>query len=328
MVVGALPVLAQEAQTPRPSYSSLINFDALIDNYARLLARKYDLTEEQDTYTQQFLQEKCQSFLGQHRERLFELVDQMFDVRAGADIDQQEMIDWGKRAIPLFQEAKRLIVEGNNEWREILTEEQRQVHNADLELMFESFSTTEDQLGRIVSGNMTVEEFRRGNAGQSPRKTQPRPVHADDIQAAAHATRDPEQDRRAAARDKMQQLRGRNRQQAARSPRDRSTPKTRRPRTAAAPVGEDFEGAWEKYVREFIERYQLAEAQAQKAHSILKDCQEQAQSHMSKRKSQLDTLEKRAKALSGDKAKGKELATVNEQKAKLLEPIGQISSGN
>jgi hypothetical protein len=155
LLAGAIwPAAAQDAEPPppRPRWSSIINLDAMIDNYARLLARKYNLTDEQDAFTQQFLREKCGGFLEKHRTELFDLVDRMFEVRGGADITPQEMIDWGKRARPLFEQARALIVEGNSEWRGILTEEQRKMHDQDLKLMNDGFATTEDQLQRIRPG--------------------------------------------------------------------------------------------------------------------------------------------------------------------------------
>jgi|GEM_PF-1044020 len=160
---------AQESEPPpRPRWSSLINIDAMIDNYARLLARKYNLTEEQDAFTQEFLRERAHTFLDRHRAELFDLVDRLFEVRNGADITPQELVEWGKRAQPLFEEARVLIIDGNNEWRSILTEEQRKLHDEDLKLMYDSFATTEDQLRRMVSGQMTVEEFRHGTGRRSP----------------------------------------------------------------------------------------------------------------------------------------------------------------
>jgi len=183
---GIAFVSAQDAP-PRQSWSSMLNIDALIDNYSRQLARKYTLTDEQDTYTQELLRLKSQAFLANHRERLFALIDRMFEVRGGAEISQQEMIDWGRQAMPMFEDAKRIIVEGNSEWRQILTDEQRKIHDSDLQLMNDSFAMTQEQLNRMVSGQMTVDEFRRGPKAPDARPHSRPPVSVEPPAPAAPA---------------------------------------------------------------------------------------------------------------------------------------------
>ncbi|MCK4343005.1 MAG: hypothetical protein KAY37_14925 [Phycisphaerae bacterium] len=338
-----LPALAEEEKPERRSFSSMLNVDALIDNYARLLARKYDLTEEQDVFTQEYLRQRTHEFLDQHRDGLFALVDQMFEARGGGEISQEELIDWGKCAMPLFEQAKVLIIEGNNEWRDILTEEQREIHDADLKLMFEGFNTTQEKLHRIVKGEMTVEEFR--NPSRPPRRAKEKPISPPPSREGVtpatpekpeqlppprpHSVtnrKSPEETTREEALRKLDEIRRRGGRSA---PSPRSTGvDTRSPgprgRSTGVKGSTDFESEWEKYVRVFIEKYRLNDAQTQKAHSILKECQEQAASHMAKRKSQIEDLDKKIKAHTGDKKKAKELAKLTDLRAKLLEPIGRI----
>lgn len=158
------PVLAQDRE-PSGGYSAIIdNIDVLVDNYARFLARKYNLTEEQNEYTKHLLREKSYEFLDKHEERLRGLVDRLFEVRGGGDMSPDELVQWGQEIQPIYDEAKRIIIGGNDEWREILNEDQKRIHDEDLRLMTDSFATTEDQLDRIRHGNMTVEEFRNPRA--------------------------------------------------------------------------------------------------------------------------------------------------------------------
>ena len=47
VLVGAgLPAAAQDS-TPRRGFSKMLNVDALVDNYIRVLSRKYDLSDDQ-----------------------------------------------------------------------------------------------------------------------------------------------------------------------------------------------------------------------------------------------------------------------------------------
>ncbi len=182
LILGALWLAprhapAQNDEDGGSGYSAILdNIDLLIDNYGRFLARQYSLNEEQDAFTREMLRERAHQFLDQHETEVRSLVDRMFSVRTGADMAPEELIDWGKRAMPLYEEAKKLIIQGNDDWRQILTDEQKATHDEVLKHMYESFETTEQQLDAIVTGNMTVEEFRnprRFGRGASARNRRP-----------------------------------------------------------------------------------------------------------------------------------------------------------
>ncbi len=352
LVAGALVLAvggtahAQDSSPDRPPYTSLINVDALVDSYARLLARKYNLNDEQGDFTEAFIRERADEFLGQHRDELFSLIDEMFAVRGGAEYSQQEMIAWGKRALPIYEEARTLIIDGNEEWRDILDEEQKKIHDQDLELMYESFAMSEEQLNLIVSGQMTVEEFRRGHPGRpsrarrpvertepaeplepvEPRVQDPRPVHKPRKVEPVK----PKEDAAARARARLEELREKRRAQAGNRRRDvghRSNPRNTR-RTVSLKAGEQFESKWEQYVRQFIEKYSLNEAQAEKAEAILKSCQSRAQSYMTKRKPQLDVLNAQIEKINSAEEKApdaaRQIAKINERKDKILEHVDRI----
>ena len=354
------PALAQEAEQPQRNYSSLLSpaaVDAMIDNYARALARKYNLTPEQDEFTQQYLRVKANEFLERHRDKLAELMGKLVEVRSGGEIDQQGLIAWGKSALPLYEEAKLLIVAGNNDWRQILTEDQAKIHDADLKQMYEGFATTEDQLHRMVSGQMTVEEFRRGQPlrpgpGQNPSAAapgqpatvppaRPRPMTQVSPPKGGTVTAVPGQSPRdgrnphppgpwatgaGGGEGRVRTFNGGG--HATSQPDHSGLDKLRalKARGAAGVVGKDFESQWEAYVREFIQKYRLNDAQAEKARSILKDCQEQGRQYMARHKAELDDFDKKVLALgqSKEKDKAKELADLNQRRSKLLEPIGRI----
>lgn len=334
-VVGA--ALGQDGEPARRGYSRFFNVDAMIDSYARILARKYNLTEEQDAFTLEYLRMKAHGFLDERQDKLFELVDRLIEVRSGEEIDQQELVAWGKRALPLYEEAKLLIVEGNNEWRGILTEEQRRIHDEDLKRMYEGFAQTEDQLHRIVRGQMTVEELRRGPRARHAASNRPDPgadatPRGDDATSGVTGRRP---DGTPVVREVPTPIakpdtgrRTRPRQPVPISPKPGTPSKLDRSeilrRVAAAKGEAEFESKWEAYVREFIEKYKLDDGQAQRAKLILKDCQEQARQHMQRHKAELEQLDKKKKALTESKDKLKALTELSQRRAKLLEPIERI----
>ena len=83
---------------------------------------------------------------------------------------------------------------------------------------------------------------------------------------------------------------------------------------------------WEEYTRRFIAWYRLDDDQTQKAWLVCLECQAQARGHLAKIKSRLVQLESRLKTQreSGDKASGKQLTKLEEQRRDLLQPITKI----
>jgi hypothetical protein len=356
-----LPAPAQDEQQPTRGYAAVFDHvDLLIDSYARFLVRKYDLTEEQAEYTKVLLTERSYEFLDLHEDNLRGLVDRLFDVRTGGDMTPEELIQWGQRVRPIYEEAKKVIIDGNDEWRETLTAEQRKIHDEDVRLMYQSFETTEDQLGRIVSGEMTVEEFRspqrnlrRGSQPRAAREPSPEPP--EEIQDSPHENRpppsvassSPDDDRagpRASERHSDRpEVRGPRTTvrrppggRAAETPteplrrepitRESARERSRGAGTSSSAKVKKPESEWEKYVREFIEKYKLNDEQSQKATAVLEDCQAQADRYKLARKRQVEALDRQIEELrkSKDKNKTKSISALTEKRKKLLEPIDKI----
>jgi hypothetical protein len=328
LVLAAVAYGQDEGQPPRSSYTSMLNVDAMIDNYARLVARKYSLTPEQDAYTQQLIREKSQAFLAEYRDQLFPIVDRLFEVRAGGEISTSEMMQWGRIAAPIFEKAKVIIVDANNEWRQILDDNQKKIHDADVQLMWQNFGTAEDQLARMKRGEMTIEEFRQGKpppaavvpGGPQPNGAKPATPRAGPT--GEKAAGDPA----AEARARLEELRrGR---QGGEPPHERPTTSgPSSPRGAGKTpgmAGTDFESKWEQYVRDFIQKHQLDEGQTQRANSILKDCLDQGRSYMARKKSDVEELDKKIQDAQGKPERASDLKQFNEQRSKLLEPLERI----
>jgi hypothetical protein len=362
LVLPALagPALAQKEDRERTTgYSAIIdNIDLLVDRYSDFLARKYDLTEEQDEYTRVLLRERSSEFLDQNEGELRELVDRLFEVRTGGEMNAEELVQWGQRAKPIYEAARKLIVDGNDEWREILTDDQKKTHDEDLKLMYQSFETTEDQLQRIVSGEMTVEEFRSPQRSRR-RSTPPKPAAEapgpDEPVAARDA--DPNQPQpqprstprtTRAVRPPPRPATGESTARITRPEHQRPSPGEAQPGTGRAsrvsrPRGTErgptavtrvpskagaveSESAWDKYVREFIAKYQLNDEQSQKANAVLEDCKAQADRYMRGRKTQIEKIDKQVETLKGskDKNKAKNLSELTAQRKKIMEPIDRI----
>lgn len=392
-------------------YSAIIdNIDMLVDNYAKFLGRKYDLNDEQFNFTKQMIRDKVNGFLDHHEEEVRELFDQMFQARTQGNMGQEDLIHWGKRVAPIYEEAKKIIEGGNTEWREILDDKQRAIHDEDLKLMADSFKETDEKVERIQQGQMTIDEFVKPSGGgpRKPRRSPPPVVdpppavnadgspvevvtsaagetktvvrpHNKQTKAIAHAERGKREQAgldNPAANEKpgpavdpatgqpvqvdeppVQPLpdgSGEQPQPAVVEPHpanpepqppiagNRNASKSVQPKTA----GKNFESEWQKYVREFIQKYQLNDEQTQRANAILAECETAAERVMTSKKSELERIEKRetelkgaagaavAKPVGDPKAAGeakaaaevktKELGELTKRRDELLAPINRI----
>ncbi|MFO0836888.1 MAG: hypothetical protein U1D55_00050 [Phycisphaerae bacterium] len=379
-LIATAPVGAQDG---RKGYSALLdNSDFLIDSYATFLIRKYNLTPEQTEATKTLIKHKAHAFLDSHNDQLRGLVDRLFEVRTGGDMSPDELVEWGRQVTPIYEEAKKLVVEGNNQWRELLSPEQKTIHDQDLQLMEQSFTTTDKQLQRITSGEMTVEEFRFPRAKPAPPPPPPQvvdlppresddaaklraeqensaaPMTDDQIKAAEEAKIE-EAKRREAEGGLEDRIAEQKRQEQAEyertHPREKPVappvqppvqpapgfdppPPQPQPQPVSpplvppviavrpAPPVKPHESEWEQYVRQFIERYKLDDQQSQKAYTILNDCKAAAEKITRGNEGEIEQLDKRKTELaaSKDANKAKELAKIEEQRKKLLEPLTRI----
>lgn len=350
-LVGAISASVAPAQERGgPADAILGNLDGLIDNYAMLLVRKYDLDDRQTDYTKQLLRARTKDFFSRHESEVRELMDQLFSARAGTNLTQEDLMNWGRRVSPLFEEAKHVIVESNDQWRQVLNEEQRRIHDKDLALMAESFESTGYQLDRIVTGEMTIEEFRnpmrltRPARPSSPAPAAPQVVAGEPVphvRVPATVPQQPppaqpgqvEEDGGAVAIPPGQQppvVRPRpqppSQPPAARPPTPQPQPPGSRGEPARPASDKDFAGKWEQYVRSFIARYELDEGQSQKAMTYLKDCVTQGERYMQTRQDQIDKLDQEIANLAKSQAKDRaaQAARFAEQRKKLLDPLDRI----
>jgi hypothetical protein len=85
------------------------------------------------------------------------------------------------------------------------------------------------------------------------------------------------------------------------------------------------ESAWEAYTREFIANYHLDGGQSQKALSILRECQEEANQYLLRHKSDFEQLQQKLeKVANADTPKEEELRARSQQAAKLRAPLNEI----
>jgi hypothetical protein len=85
------------------------------------------------------------------------------------------------------------------------------------------------------------------------------------------------------------------------------------------------ESEWEAYTREFIARYHLDGGQSQKAWSILRECQEEANQYLLRHKAEFEKLQQKLeKVAQADAPKEEDLQARSKQARKLRAPLNEI----
>ncbi len=124
-----------------PNDPALWDVDAMMEEAVKQIARRYNLNADQEQYTRLLLTQRVRSFLDEHESEVRQLLQESAEMRTGLrPNDATAKMVWAARALPLYEEATRAILEGNEEWGDILDEQQKVTHDKDLKLMQSNFA--------------------------------------------------------------------------------------------------------------------------------------------------------------------------------------------
>jgi len=93
-----------------------------------------------------------------------------------------------------------------------------------------------------------------------------------------------------------------------------------------APGDADFASAWEKYVQDFIAKYELNAEQQERAMKILKSCQQQGHMYLRKRQPQIEKLDRQIAELreASDKDKVAQRSKLEAERRSLAAGVNEI----
>ncbi|HVP10843.1 MAG TPA: hypothetical protein VMV94_06590 [Phycisphaerae bacterium] len=142
----------QPAQKPtaetHPQNPELWDVDQMMEDAVLQISRRYNLNKAQENYTRLLLVGRVREFLDKYEKDVRELLKESIDLKLHPDKGTPEAYKkWAERAEPIYEAAKKTILEGNTEWREILNEEQRKLHDSDLAQMRTNF----DQISKVMT---------------------------------------------------------------------------------------------------------------------------------------------------------------------------------
>lgn len=169
--LGQAPTATTTAATAKdatpqthPNDPMLWNVDRMMEDAVQQISKRYSLNSEQEKYTRLMLTQRVRAFLKTHEADVRALLKEQLDWKLRfSDATSDSMQSWAVRAGPLYEEAMKAILDGNEEWGEILSDEQKKIHLGDLNQMKVNFDGVRVMLKRWESGGGDPREV-----GQSP----------------------------------------------------------------------------------------------------------------------------------------------------------------
>ena len=162
LALGALSVLASDPETqaekPSPTVpGTQATVDHIMTQAVRNIARRYNLNEEQTRYTDELMRRDVTQFLQTHEKEIWPIIRELLSVqlKGKPPDDLGKVKEIGNAAGPILQKAMKAILRGNKEWRMYLTDEQKVMHDHDLEEMNKTFETMEKNFESWAQGNPT-----------------------------------------------------------------------------------------------------------------------------------------------------------------------------
>lgn len=145
----------QADATPQthPNDPMLWNVDRMMEDAVQQISKRYNLNSEQEKYTRLMLTQRVRAFLKDHEADVRSLLKEQLDWKLRfKDATSVSMQNWALRAGPLYEKAMQAILDGNKEWGEILSDEQRKIHVGDLNQMNVNFDNVRVMLRRWEEG--------------------------------------------------------------------------------------------------------------------------------------------------------------------------------
>lgn len=156
-------VLAQDqSDSNNPYAGSPWQWDVrlLIKPYTKALTRHYNLDEKQELYTEKLLTQRLKRFLGQHDREVRGLFSEYLAYQTSSQLPPREAAkEFARRARPMLSAVHKEIVDGNLMWRRILNDNQKRIHDRDLEGIDKAFDEYDERFTRWSRGQVSSDDF-------------------------------------------------------------------------------------------------------------------------------------------------------------------------
>jgi len=281
----APPPAQPEGLWPPPKIMEL-----MLVRWADRLSLQYELDDGQRLKVREAVKQRWGKFLSDHRATIQPVINELIEMRLETQPPAKERVQaWAERAAPVFEKLREQFEQSTDEFREVLTTDQRMKFDADASMFDLGVRLAEQKLSQWRKGEYREDEF------WAPPSLGGRKRHA------------PAGDRTAGSGpDKAASVEGRS-------------------ATGKRPDETDQIAielaAWRQYVEAFIRVYRLAEGQRTAVLSILSEMTQRATAHRDRRRQEIAELENRIATFSGGED---ELAELKRQLTELYGPIDEM----
>ena len=141
----------------------------IIEVYVRAISRYYNLTDKQSEYTRKFMTQRMKRFMDQYERDVRGLMHDMSEYRLNRQLPSPEMAKvLSERAKPLVSAIREEIMSGTMTWRDILTDEQKKIHDRDLKILEREFKQYNDTLDRWSRGEVSENDVPGSRVSKHP----------------------------------------------------------------------------------------------------------------------------------------------------------------
>ncbi|MFQ5491981.1 MAG: hypothetical protein ACE5GE_14790, partial [Phycisphaerae bacterium] len=142
-----------QAKNPKQDVNSIYNVNAVYTQAVLNISRRYNLNKEQHEQTQKMMEDGVNRFLREHADEIYPLIRDLTAAGMNVhDLTPEQRRRIGKAAQPLIADAEETIKEYNAQWRNILSDDQKQLHDWDLQEMEGQFDAIENNFRRMSKG--------------------------------------------------------------------------------------------------------------------------------------------------------------------------------
>lgn len=172
--------VSEELKTSDQPTSATVN--KILEQAVRNIARRYNLNGIQTEKTMELMKSEVSRFIRDHESEVWPAIRDLFSSGFGTKPpeSQEEIKRIGKAARPLAMLAETAIYRANEEWRLILTDEQKKVHDFDMAEMKTTFEKIDQNLGSWEDGDPSGGPFfpqPKMNGPKPPRPSKPPKNH-------------------------------------------------------------------------------------------------------------------------------------------------------
>lgn len=305
LVVGSAIAQQQAAAEAKPARERLSDssfilpgmltekmLNGILERMSLDMAEQYEFDDDQTAQLTELMQRRIPAFLKQHAEDISDLTIAFFEAQVSNEPPSVELVTkWGQRALPLVHEFRGMVTETAGEMGEFMTDDQR----VRLEGELAAFETG---IGIV---NTKIQAWSEGSYDAATEWTPPGRAR----RIRENAERQAREAQMAAAKaETIARLGAAGEAASTLDEPGQVQPVGADPAAATAarrPVAPKDE--WVTYTDKFIKRYQLDDAQTQKARSFLKDLQAQRDQRLAARSDDIARVTRQLKEAKSDEEK-------------------------